>query len=187
MVAVPIKLVLWKGCKHSGKTTCAFDLIKTARKVGFNVAGLLAPSLYYKGKLIGFDALHLQNNTRAPLARCNNEEAGTGLFTFINEGLKLGHAALSETATKSADLVIVDEFGPLELDGRIWRKKVDSLLSCSNSVILLIVRKELAATVRQLYSDIPCSEFTANKQESIDKVLSILKKHHKSHWAIKSY
>ena len=180
MVTVSTKLVLWTGPRHSGKTTTASDLVETARKAGFNIAGLLAFSLYDDGKLIGFDALDLNNNTRAPLARCNKEETITDSFTFIEEGLRFGNAALGETATKYADLVIVDEFGPFELDGQIWRKAVDLLLSNNNHrLILLVVREELVERIHRLYAEIPSQKFAASDPESVSKVIDILRNRQK--------
>jgi len=174
MVSTRNKLVLWTGEKHSGKTTSASKLVETARGEGFSVAGLLAPSLYRDGELFGFDAVDLQNETRAPLAKRNTETGKTGRFTFLPEGLKLGKAALSATSAKSADLVIVDEFGPLELDGGLWRENVDSLLASSSTLILLVVRQELAGAVRLIYKDFPCRNLAAIEPESIDKVIGML-------------
>ena len=175
MVSIRKKLILWGGEKHSGKTTSAADLARTARDEGFNIAGLLAPSLYRDGRLIGFDAFDLGNGKHAPLARRQTNPGETGRFTFTTDGLKLGNAALSAEATKSADLVIVDEFGPLELNGHGWSENVDSLLASSDAVILLIVRLELADEVRQLYADTPCRKLTATEPSSIDDCLTMLK------------
>jgi len=174
MVSTRNKLVLWTGEKHSGKTTSAAKLVETARGEGFNVAGLLAPSLYRDGELCGFDAVDLRSETRAPLAKRNTETGKTGRFTFLPEGLKLGNAALSAT-TATADLVIVDEFGPLELDGGLWRENVDSLLASSGALILLVVRRELADAVRHVYTNFQCRNLAAIDPESIDKVIGMLR------------
>lgn len=175
MSVVPKKLVLWTGPRHSGKTTRALGLVKKVREAGFSVAGLLALSLYHNNKLIGFDAYDLHNESRKPLAGCDSEASTTRRFSFYAEGLRLGSNALSEASTKYSDLVIIDEFGPLELDGRIWRKAVDSLLLHSNSMILLVVREELTEEVHNLYSEIPYQKVAANKPESIDIIINILK------------
>jgi len=171
---------LWTGPKHCGKTTSATKLAQVARAEGFNVAGLLSPPLYRNSELLGFDVLDLQNGTRAPLARRKISQSKARPFTFITDGLKLGNAALSKENTKSADLIIVDEFGPLEIKGQGWRKSVDSLLISSNAVILLVVRRELANAVRQLYADVPCRELAATEGNSIDDVITMLKncRHH---------
>lgn len=175
MVLLQNELILWTGEKHCGKTTSATNLVKIARAEGFNVAGVLAPSIYHNRKLVGFDALELQNETRAPLAERKINPSKKETFTFITKGLNLGNAALSATATKSADLIIIDEFGPLELEGRGWRKNVDSLLASSNAVILLVVRRELVDSVRYLYTDVPSRELAATNPDSIDEVITMLK------------
>jgi len=197
----PAKLILWTGEKHGGKTTGAFKLVEAVRNEGFTVAGLLAPSLYHNGRLIGFDAFDLQSENRAPLARSKigtNPAMNCGAkylaprsfdlaqdkFTrglrrsfadLLPDGIKLGIAALSPTATESADLVIVDEFGPLELDCRGWRKNVDSLLAFSNAVILLVVRQELIDAVKQLYRDVPSRELIAGGWNSVGQIITLLR------------
>lgn len=175
MAPIPSKLVLWTGEKHSGKTTSVAKLVEIARGEGFNVAGLLAPALYRNSELLGFDAIDLRNETSAPLAKRSTDASKTERFTFLPEGLKLGNAALSATAAKSADLVIVDEFGPLELNGQGWRENVDSLLTSSSALILLVVRQELADEVRRVYTDFPCRNLAAIEPESIDKVIGMLR------------
>jgi len=175
MVSISEKLVLWTGEKHSGKTTSAANLVKIARGEGFNVAGLLAPSIYKDSELTGFDIIDLQNETRVPLAKRDRVGNKVGRFRFFDEGIELGIVALSETTTKSADLVIVDEFGPLELDGRLWRQNVDLLLASSTALIILVVRQELADEVQLLYKNFPCRNLAAIEPDSIDEVIRMLK------------
>ncbi len=175
MVATQNRLILWTGPRHCGKTPSVTKLAQIAHSEGFNVAGVLSPSLYRNSKLLGFDVLDLQNQTRAPLARRTISDSKAGPFNFITDGLKLGNDVLSAEATKSADLVIVDEFGPLELNNEGWRGNVDSLLISSNAVVLLVVRRELADTVRQLYANVPCQELAATEGKSIDEVIAMLK------------
>jgi nucleoside-triphosphatase len=175
MAANRDKLVLWTGQKHSGKTTGLARLVNIAREEGFNVAGLLAPSVYRDGELFGFDVFDLRNKTRMPLARLNMKAGKAGRFEFLQDGLKLGNAALSAKATKSPDLIVIDEFGPLELNGRGWRENVDSLIASSNAMILLVVRQELAESVQQLYADLPSHKLNAAEPKSIDKVIEMLR------------
>jgi nucleoside-triphosphatase len=176
MVSTQNRLILWTGPKHSGKTTCAIRLIQMARTEGFVVAGILEPSLYDNGKLLGFNVLDVQNQKQTPLARRNNDKSTTGFFKFITEGLQFGNAALSTKATKFADLIIIDEFGPLELKGQGWRRNIDSLLSSSNAIILIIIRQRLKDTFQKLYTGVPCLELEAIEKNSANEVIAILKK-----------
>jgi nucleoside-triphosphatase THEP1 len=172
------KVILWTGKRHSGKTTSAFKLAELVRNEGFTVAGLLAFSLSENGRLVGFDAFDLQSENRAPLVRReikDNEREKMYLAPHIIAGFDLGRAALSLAATKSADLIIIDEFGPLELDKRGWRKDVDLLLALSNAIILLVVRQELVNTVRQLYKNVSSIKLIAGERDSFDQVVSLLR------------
>ena len=143
------KIILWVGYKHSGKTTSASRLAEKAKAAGFEVAGILAPSIYHKGKLVGFDIINIHNSSRSHLADRENQ---SGKFIFSKQGLQFGIKALNSPAAKSADLIIVDEFGPMELAGKNWRECVDSLIKSVKAVILLVVREESAEAVSRLYS-----------------------------------
>ena len=180
MVSMQNRFILWTGPKHCGKTTSAVNLIQIARAEGFNVAGLLEPSLYHNSELLGFDVLDVKNQTRAPLARRKQGKRKAGSFNFFTDGLKFGNAVLNTEATKSADLIIIDEFGPLELKNRGWRRNIDSLLASSSAIILIIVRQELTSTVRKLYADVPFRELAATEKKSIDEVITLLKNHYQS-------
>ncbi|MGD8787388.1 MAG: nucleoside-triphosphatase [Phycisphaerales bacterium] len=174
MVSTQNRFILWTGPKHCGKTTSAEKLIRVAQAEGFKVAGLLEPSLYDNGELTGFDVLDVRNQTRVSLARRISKNKASS-FDFLTAGLKFGNNVLNSEDTKSADLVIVDEFGPLELKGQGWRKNIDSLLASSNAIILIVAHQELAGAVQQLYIDVPCRELAATEESSIDEVIAMLK------------
>jgi nucleoside-triphosphatase THEP1 len=168
------KLVLWTGKKHSGKTTGAARLVRAVRAKGYVVGGLVAPAVYRDGALIGFDAVDLRSGQRAALARDNGKGSTAGRFEFLAEGLRLGNASLSPAATASADLVVVDEFGPLELNQQGWRRSVDLLAQSSEAIILLVVREELADEVERLYGDIESVRLCTDDPEAVRTAISIL-------------
>ena len=174
-----IKAIFWTGPKHSGKTTSAAKLADKARKHQFRVAGIVAPSIYADGRLVGFDIVDLRTGDRTPLAkRRSKPDASTG-FTFTRNGRKLGKEALKIQKSKPPDLIIVDEFGPVELAGRGWRKHVDSIMVCTDALKVLVVRDELARRVQKLYAAIGCLRLAANRPESVARVIKILKSLHR--------
>jgi len=174
MLPIQNKLILWTGRKHSGKTTAALKLARRAYAQDFTIAGLLAPSVYLNGELIGFDLLDLQNNKRTHLAVRKAGKNKAARFTLTAAGLKLANSALNSARAKSADLVIIDEFGPLEMLGKGWRKNVDLLLTSTNTLILLVVRNELTNQVQELYSSVPSQKLPATDLKSIDKVIAMI-------------
>ena len=180
MVSKRHKLILWVGKKHSGKTTNVANLAEVARNEGFDVAGLLALSLYRDGRLIGFDAFDLRSKDRAPLARRQTNGCAVGPFTFLAAGLELGRTALRPESTSSADLIIVDEFGPWELDGGGWRTNVDELLAAGNGLVLLVVRDQLVSLVQRIYSHVPITTLAAGGADSIGRVIELLRSRHQA-------
>jgi nucleoside-triphosphatase THEP1 len=179
------RLILWTGQRHSGKTTMAANLARVAVHEGFEVAGLLALSVYCGGSLVGFDGFDLCSKSRAPLLRHGLDTGKPDMFTFVTEGLKLGAAALSLIATESADLIIVDEFGPFELNHQGWRISVDALLTSSDATILLVVRQQLAGQVQRLYASIPSCVLAAAHPQAVNEVIRILRDRSTVHRAAK--
>ena len=169
------RCVLWIGDRHSGKTTAAAKLIGDLRHQGYTIGGILAPSIYEHEQLIGFDIVDIRNYYRAPLAVHDSNICGTVPYRYYQQGLKLGHSALSPAENKTVDLVIVDEYGPLELNGEGWRRDVDTLLKKSSLPILLVVRRNIADKVRRLYSEYICFSLEALDSNSINRMLVWLK------------
>jgi len=142
---------------------------------GFSVAGLLAPVVYKDKQLVGFGAVDLGQAKRIALASQRVPASKREKLVFTEAGLKLGKAALSLPAVRAAELVIVDEFGPLELAEKGWRKEIDLLLASTDALVVLIVREELQEKVQNLYKNYPSLKLAANKQESVNEVVNILR------------
>jgi nucleoside-triphosphatase THEP1 len=175
MASTPNMVILWTGPKHCGKTTGAAGLIRMVRNEGFAVGGILEPSLYDNGELVGFDVLDVRSGERRPLARRSKDRSTTGLFQFFEDGLDFGNNVLTSRAVETADIVTIDEFGPLELEGKGWRRSIDSLLSSCNAVMVTIIRQELKGVFQEIYADVPCLELEAIEKNSAREVLAILK------------
>lgn len=142
-------VVLISGPTGAGKTTLATAVVAQLRGRGVRVAGILAPGLLDDGRRTGFDILDLATGEQAPLAREQQPGAATHVrwsrFAFTAEGLSLGARALGEGAV-AADVVVVDEVGPLELAGGGWAASLDAL-AARPAALLLIVRDAIVADV----------------------------------------
>jgi len=170
------KVVLWYGPKHSGKSTAAMRLVERATAEGFSVAGISAPAVFRDSILAGYDVVDLATGLRTALARlADRDSAETGRFAFEEEGWRLGIAALAPTATAAAALVMVDEFGPLELRGRGWRSAVDKLTPAFGGILLLVVRAELTEEVTRLYARWDLERIPACAPDAVDQMIQVLR------------
>lgn len=165
------KIILWTGPKHSGKTTAAFKLIEKAKANDFQVTGIVAPSVYDQGKLVGFEISDIRSGKRALLVRRIKKNSP---FLFTTKGFRFGGKILSAKSTAAASLIIIDEFGPLELAGKGWRKYIDKL-SATPALLLLVVRKELIKKVKRLYENLSAQQLNALDNNSFKKVMIMLK------------
>ena len=163
---------MWTGPKHSGKTTTLAQLIDRARLKGISVAGILAPSIYVHDKLIGFDIVDLRTLQRCSLARLDvpGREC-VGEFVFTDQGLELGRSALEFTTDSTADLIIIDEYGPLELAHRGWRPQTDRLIAGASGTVLLVVRDELVDRVVRTYPQTAALIVPFSAPDAIDRVI----------------
>ncbi|MDY6914214.1 MAG: nucleoside-triphosphatase [Planctomycetota bacterium] len=173
------KLILWTGPKHSGKTTAVLKLVSKARSAGFSVAGLVAPAVYHGRRLTGFDVVDIHTKKRTTLSRLGGHGPQIiGEFALTAEGLALGRKALGPAAG-TADMVIVDEFGPLELAGGGWREAVDELLRSTGGLGLLVVRDGSVDAVRRLYALFqPLIVPAAGGADALKTVIDVLRVSH---------
>jgi nucleoside-triphosphatase THEP1 len=64
----------------------------------------------------------------------------------------MGKNILEDPLIINNDLIIVDEIGPYELDGKIWAESLTRLLTGQSCSILLVVREQLVNQVLQQWS-----------------------------------
>lgn len=167
-------ILLWTGPKHSGKSSNAVRLIEKAKSQGLRVAGIIAPSKYKDGKLTGFDIINLQTNKKEVLSRLNTSSSEMHPFEFTKKGEQLGKEALNSEKIKHCDLIVIDEFGPFEIEGHGWRKEIDLLLELNIAPLLIIIREELKKTVQALYSIPETNIINSQNRDSVNSVLSVI-------------
>lgn len=143
-------VVILSGPGQSGKTTLLAALVSRLAREGLKVAGILAEGLWENGIRSGFNLMNLSDNSSTPLCR---RMAGNGPrngmpFDFYQAGLTAGIKALSPEICEGADVVVVDEVGFLELDGKGWSPAMNALLELDGAVQVWVVRNKLLDRVR---------------------------------------
>jgi nucleoside-triphosphatase THEP1 len=144
-------LVILAGDTRSGKTTWAGEIVGALRSRGVKVGGMLATGLLTDARRSGFDITDLSTGRTVPL--CREGDAGAeaeqrwGRFTFAREGLELGREALTVRGL-SADVIVVDEVGPLELAGGGWAESLDAIVGRFGGQILVVARLAVVEAVR---------------------------------------
>ncbi|MCL6475013.1 MAG: nucleoside-triphosphatase [Firmicutes bacterium] len=146
------RLILTGG-RGEGKTTLCLALAERARRAGWKVGGIVSPCYGNSGERDLFLVKDLQSGEEHVLAR-RSEQVGTiraGAFAFEPDGIAFGRQALESAKEANVQLLIVDEVGPLELQGDGWAPVLDRLLADVFGVMVWVVRPELVEEVRKRY------------------------------------
>ncbi|OPZ98260.1 MAG: NTPase [Planctomycetes bacterium ADurb.Bin412] len=167
-------LFLWTGPRHAGKTSKLLQLESAARQQGIPLAGLLSLSIYQQGHLTGFDLLDIATRQTRPLARRPQPSVP---FAFDSAAFDWGNEILAGIDTRNAHLIILDEFGPLELRGSGWRPAADRLIRTTRTPLLLVVRDGLGSAVRPLYPSRDMIVVPFHLPEAISQVLDGVKRY----------
>ncbi len=118
----------------------------SARRSGLKVGGVLAPAVHQKGDRIGADAVDLATDESVPIARrIGPARRGRRArrTAILRPGLDLARAALERAVRQPFDLIVIDEFGPLELaGGGICQEAVEAWNSGRD--VVLVARSKIA-------------------------------------------
>lgn len=144
--------VLIVGSKNSGKTTFLNYLIRRAKQRKIQVAGFLS-----RGRLLLDGRKHQyfledissgKNYLLATQAPDRPESIPYGGYFFDPEVFKLGNELLLNHL--NVDLLVLDEFGPLELQGQGFRRAFDIILREYSGIFLITVRSSLLPEVKKI-------------------------------------
>jgi len=98
-----------------GKSTLFMNILNTLKSHGYKIAGIHSPEVRSSGYRIGFRFVDLYNGRSSWLAKKSFESPiKIGRYgVLVNEALNLWKRALENM--KRADIVGIDEVGPMEL------------------------------------------------------------------------
>ncbi len=131
-----------------GKTTIFGKVVEMLRASGARVDGFMCPEVRVHGRRIGFDILDLVTGDRVPLSRLCTLAGGhaivgrVGRYCVFQDAGSFGCRVLRR-ALGAADIVGVDEVGPMELMVRELRNCIYEVLENNNVNALLVVHRRV--------------------------------------------
>lgn len=126
------------GAPGTGKTTAILRVIDELRKRGVKVEGMYTGEIRERGRRIGF-AVKRINGEEGILAhvRLHGGPRHGKYFVNLQDLERVGVAAILD-GILDAEVVVVDEVGPMELYSEKFREAVDRLLSSPKHAVLTV-------------------------------------------------
>ena len=123
-----------------GKTTLVNRVYEHYSKNGFKIEGLTTREVREGGTRTGFMITDLASGQEGWLAK---KDLGTGprvgSYVVVSVDLeKIGVAALERSMNGAADLVIVDEIGPMEMTSTSFRNSISRVLNGKKTVVATV-------------------------------------------------
>jgi nucleoside-triphosphatase len=168
-------IFLLTGAVHAGKTTRAGMLAEVCRTKGIHVSGFLAPGQFEGPARSGFTLLDLATGEHYPLATIRQHPGWTryGRFFFDPATMEKGKMAVKRALGEKHRLYIIDEVGPMELEGLGWSDLLDHLASRKDTRQLWLVRENLAGSVAARWRIAPAN-FLPMEEVTVDTILEKL-------------
>ncbi len=106
---------------HSGKTTLLKEAVSRLKEENLKVHGFLSEVVLKSEKIIGYDLLDLEEENSIPFIRRAGEKEWEKIGSFYFIPQSLAEAAKIILRSGGADILVVDEIGPLEMTGKgLW-------------------------------------------------------------------
>ncbi|MEM3012095.1 MAG: nucleoside-triphosphatase, partial [Candidatus Hadarchaeales archaeon] len=124
-----MKNFLLTGRPGSGKSTVIGRTVSLLRGEGVRVGGIFCPELREGGERVGFEIRDLLTGEVGVLARVGLEGPGVGKYGVNLEALERIGGGGIRRALEEAEVVVVDEIGPMEVLSKGFREAVLQALS----------------------------------------------------------
>ncbi len=133
------RLLFVTGRPGIGKTTVLLKAAEGLKAKSYRVGGMISKEVRREGTRIGFEIIDFGTGMRGWLAHVE-QRVGPQVGKYrVNLGdlETIGANAILE-ALKNADVVVIDEIGPMELFSQAFRKAVSAALNSSRVVLAVI-------------------------------------------------
>jgi len=167
------RLLLLTGASGAGKTSLLQELVGILHQHEQKVAGVLCPGKMKNELRDSFEVLNIATGEQVPLGERIAADGAKGKFALSDDGLTVAKSALNPKTCRIADVVIVDEVGPLELRGEGFHEALSPLLALPVAHVW-VVRPDLTEAVSRHWMVAEPMVVDANSENALDSILRFI-------------
>ncbi len=141
------------GAPGSGKSTVVKETVELLEKMGFRVGGLYCPEIRLGGERVGFKMLDIATGEERILAHID-QPSGPRVGKYKVDLKNLDEMAESAIglALREADVVVVDEIAPMEMNSEVFKRAVKGALDSQKPVLAAIHQRTTTGVIGEVKS-----------------------------------
>lgn len=148
-----VRIAAITGRPGVGKTTAAVAAAKAMRSLGYSVDGFYSREVREGASRRGFEIVDFLTGEREVLADVRGEGPRIGKYRVNLKGIEEFVPRIVDRALASAQVVLCDEVGPMELLSPSFKRGVYRLLEAKDKMLIIVlhrsVRDPLAKAIRE--------------------------------------
>jgi nucleoside-triphosphatase len=168
------RITLITGTPNSGKTTVIMKVAEALKTRDYRIGGMTSREKREGEARVGFEIQDLATRKQGWLAHVNQPNGPRiGKYRVNLKDLDdIGAKAITD-AVQTADVVIIDEIGPMELCSQAFRHAVLQAMDSGKPVIATIHYRATDAYVRSIKarSDAELIEVTSNNRNTLHNLI----------------
>jgi len=169
------KVFIISGSSGEGKTSLLKEVITSLTNENICVRGIYAEGLWEDDSRSGHTLVEIGGKHRMTL--CSNKITKGWIkekrFYFNPEAINNGISILKNVLSLNPQLIVVDEIGPFELQGKIWASAFRTLLNSASCPILITTKQKLVQAVVEKFTIPDYFEFPSTTDKT--EVIRVLK------------
>ncbi|MEA3462996.1 MAG: nucleoside-triphosphatase [Bacteroidota bacterium] len=142
------------GKVQGGKTCFLTELVELLKKRKILLCGFLCPGTFDLGERSGFRLKNVETGKEVPMAsvKATAHWVKYRKFWFNPEAFKHGKEWIRECLRQKVQIIVIDEVGPMELEGSGWSELLEDISQAPIPVQLWSVRENLLEDVIQRWN-----------------------------------
>lgn len=156
---------------HTGKTTFVRNLVERLRENKVTIAGFLSKGAFSNGERSEFILIDLESCMEVPLASVEAKQGWTRFrkFYFDPQVIRMGEMIVEAALGGDPDLIVIDEVGPMELQGQGWSDLLELLDREYRTNQLWVVRDQVLQEVLDQWN-IPEENVYLAEESQLDRL-----------------
>jgi nucleoside-triphosphatase len=165
---------LLTGAPGVGKTTIVNRLCSHYSAKGMNIQGITTREIRENGQRIGFKITDLATGKEGWLAKKDSSTGPRiGSYHVVSDDLEnIGVRTLERAFKGPADLIVVDEMGPMEMTSSSFRNAISKVLKAERPTLVTVKLGSRYPEVEQIRAQSIQLEITKDNREEIHRKIT---------------